>query len=353
MLSRLAFGQIRRVTPVGFGSDDPTVARVYRQAEREFGILAPPLALHAAAPPTLAAMWLMMREAMIVDGVVSRSAKEAVASAVSLGNSCPYCLSVHSGALTSLTPGRDGSALAGGAVDSMADPQLRALAQWGRTSGDRRAAQRPAPFPAAQGPELIGVAVLLHYVNRMVNVFLSATPLPPGAPRLALGPVLRILGAVMRRAGRIATEPGTSLDLLPDAPAPPDLAWAAGNPTIAAAFARAGAAVAAAGDRSVPAGVRDLVTAELARWDGQPRGISRSWVDEAVSRLPETQRPAGRLALLVAFASYQVDQRIVDGFRATQPGDRELIELASWSSLAAARRIGSWLHAREASTLSE
>src|SRR5437763_1243713 len=80
-----------------------------------------------------------------------------------------------------------------------------------------------APFPAEQGPELIGVAVLLHYLNRMVNVFLRDAPMPPGAPRFALGPVMRVLGASMRAAARHPWPAGASTDLLPAAALPPDL----------------------------------------------------------------------------------------------------------------------------------
>jgi hypothetical protein len=37
-----------------------------------------------------------------------------------------------------------------------------------------------------------------------------------------------------------------------------------------------------------------------------------------------------------------VDQPVVDEYRAGMPGDRELVELTSWASMAAARRVGSW-----------
>jgi hypothetical protein len=89
--------------------------------------------------------------------------------------------------------------------------------------------------------------------------------------------------------------------------------------------------------------VRELVTAELANWDGSARGLSRSWAEQAVSGLPAADRPAGRLALLMAFASYQVDRRIIDEYRDGRRSDRELIELAAWASLTAALRIGRWV----------
>jgi hypothetical protein len=93
----------------------------------------------------------------------------------------------------------------------------------------------------------------------------------------------------------------------------------------------------------VPASVRDLVMAELENWHGERRGPSRAWVDSAVSGLPAADQAAGRLALLTALASAQVDRSVVRMFRATRPGDSTLVELTAWASLAAARRVGTWI----------
>ena len=50
-----------------------------------------------------------------------------------------------------------------------------------------------------------------------------------------------------------------------------------------------------------------------------------------------------RLALLTALASYQVDRSVIDKFRLDWPDDATLVELTSWASLAAARRVGGWI----------
>jgi hypothetical protein len=175
----------------------------------------------------------------------------------------------------------------------------------------------------------------------MVNVFLTELPLPPGAPRMALGPVMWILDRRLR-PGR-PYQPGTSLELLPAALLPGDLSWASGDPVTEDAFARGCAAVDAAGARSVPESVRELVMAELENWRGERRGPSRGWVESAVSGLPAADRAAGRLALLTALASAQVDRSVVRMFRASRPGDSTLLELTAWASLAAARRVGTWI----------
>ncbi|WP_033330577.1 carboxymuconolactone decarboxylase family protein [Streptomyces novaecaesareae] len=340
---RRSLAQIRRVTPPRPAGAGKAVAGVFAEAEREFGMLPPPIGLHAASPEVLAASWVMLRETLVAAGRVDRATKEAVAAAVSAANSCPYCVQVHGATLAALLPTAAASAAGGADAAGVAE----AVAGWLReTGGQGHAPGGAARFPADAAPELVGVAVTFHYLNRMVNLFLAESPVPAGLPPAARAAATAVLGRLMRRAARGAPPAGTSLDLLPSAPLPGDLRWAAGTPSIAGAFARAAAAIDAAGARSVPDGVRALVAAELAGWTGEAPGLSRAWVEDAVSALPGEQRPAGRLALLTAKASYQVDDALVAEFRHGRPGDTALIELTSWAALTAARELGSRLAER-------
>jgi AhpD family alkylhydroperoxidase len=299
------------------------VADVYRQVERDFGMLAPPTAMHSASPDLLAASWAILRETLLVPGFADRASKEAVATGVSEANACPYCADVHGMTLDAISDG--------------ADPSV--LTSWARSTGS--SAVFP-PAPEAQAPELIGVAVAFHYYNRVVNVFLRESPFPSHVPESAKPKAREVLGGVLRPAA-VGPSAGDSVSLLPSAPLPNDLGWARGNPVIADAFARAFAVFEAGGVRSVPAGVRALVRGRLSVWDGRPPGLSRSWVEDPVATLPPSERAAGRLALTIALASFQVDEGMVEEFRRTAPEDEALLELASWAGMAAARRISSWL----------
>jgi hypothetical protein len=62
---RLSLRHIRRLAPVPPAGAPPAVRSVYDQVEAEFGMLAPPVALHAAAPEVLEAAWLMLRETLL------------------------------------------------------------------------------------------------------------------------------------------------------------------------------------------------------------------------------------------------------------------------------------------------
>jgi AhpD family alkylhydroperoxidase len=321
--------QIRRVAPVPFDTPEPAVSRIYREVERDFGVLAPPVALHAASPATTAAVWLMLRETLVAPGAADRADKEAVADGISRSNSCPYCVTMHGAMLDALGAGA-------GSVR---------VRDWAETNAIRGAAVADElPFREEAAPELVATAVLMHYLNRMVNVFLGEAPLPPKAPVQALKVVTPVLNWLQRSADRDAVTPGTSMDLLPRAPLPADMAWTAGNPVLTDAFSRAAAAIDRVGEQALPADVRELVLTRLKAWDGTPPGISRAWVEEAVGVLAPDDRAAGRLALLAAFASYQIDDAVVDAYRATADGqDARLIEATAWASLSAAREAASWM----------
>lgn len=327
--------QIRQVAPVAPRSARGLVADVYRQVERDFGMLAPPVSLHASAPPVLAAAWMMLRESLVASGQASRSMKELVAAAVSWGNQCPYCVDVHGSALLGLLRGPDAQRVAAGHFDQVADPGMRALAEWAR---DGRGAM---PYPEHR-VEHIAVAVAFHYYNRMVNIFLPDSPLPPNVPTGAQRSLRRVAAGLMGMLARPYRPPGASLELLPEAPAAADLSWTAAHPTISAAFARAAAAVDAAGTRTVPEEVRRLVAKELGSGGAIPRP-DRSWLPDTVAALPPAQRPAGRLALLTALASHTVTGGVIEDFRRGRPDDAALVEITAWASLAAARHAGAKL----------
>ncbi|WP_406011658.1 carboxymuconolactone decarboxylase family protein (plasmid) [Streptomyces sp. NBC_00637] len=319
--------QIRHVAPVAPREARGLAAEVYGQARREFGVLAPPLALHSPAPEVLAAAWLLLRETLLVEGRAGRAAKEAVATGVSQANECPYCVEVHQAKLQTLAgPDDDG---------------LAALTDWARTLTAADRPRTPAPFPAGHTPELLGTAVVFHYLNRMVRLFLPDSPVPAAAPRAGRGPALRMVARAMRPDTGAAVTAGAALGLLPAAPLPAALAWAEPEPAVAGALARAVACVDAAAERWVPEPVRDVLHAELAVADGVPPGPSRAWLGPLTAPLAPGQSSAARLSLLIALAPHQITDADVTAFRADQPGDRELVELAAWASLTAAVRAGS------------
>jgi AhpD family alkylhydroperoxidase len=343
----------RQVHHIHPAMHDPRTSAVRRQITRDFGMLGAtaPFALHLPAPQALHAYWAMVREPTC-GPLVDRAQKEAVAAAVSAINACPYCVDAHTTMLDALGDRAPAAAIPTGATHDIADPDLREVVAWARANRQPDAPiLRQPPFPDEHAPELIGIAVSYHYINRMVNIFAATSPFPLGDSKIK--PIVkRVALPIFRRLLARKVHPGASLDLLAPAPLPDDLGWARHDPIIADAFGRAAAAFDAIGQQALPDPVRQLVTARLSTWRGEEQGISRGWAESAIQTLPAPQRPLGRLALLAALASYQVDAHVLDDAR-THPGpagDEALVAAAGWASFAAARRIGSWLYTTSADT---
>lgn len=334
---RAALAHVEHVIPTDPANATGLVRAVYRQVERDFGMLAPPIALHSPAPTVLAAAWAMLHESLLTTGTTPRATKEAVATAVSAANACPYCVDIHSATLAGLDTGADSAAIAADRLGDVTDPQLRDIVQWAR----RPTLDAVVPFPAAQLPDLGGVAVVFHYINRMVSVFLRSSPLPPLTGQARRG-AKWMAGRVMSSLTHRPVVAGAALRLLPPAAVPQDLAWA-GTTGVAEAFARAGSAIEDAAAVVVPERIQYLVRARLADWDGTPPGLSASWVDSALAGVPDDELPAGRLAMLTALSAYQVGDAVIAGFKRHDPQDASLVTVASWAALAAARSIGARL----------
>lgn len=336
--------RVKYVRPVRPEEALGLVAAVYEQLARDFQLLAP-ITLTSPVPPLLAAFWMILRETLVA-GAVPRLEKELLAQAVSKANACPYCIAAHALMLRGGAEGDVARAVAQGDAEAIEVPHLRALATWALNS---RSPDHPAlaapPFHPGAAPEIIGTAVAFHTINRMVDVFLGDSPfaMPPGLGWTAHLLMKPVASTFARRLVSLTPLRGESLRLLPNAPLPPDLQWAEPDPVVAAALARATCVVDQLGASFVPGEARALVLERVSAWRGEFPDPSRSWVEDAIRPLAEPERPAARLALLAALASFQIDNDVVESFRERSPSDEALLGTVGWAAFTAARRVGTWL----------
>lgn len=265
-----------------------------------------------------------------------------IAAAVSRINACPYCVDVHSMMLNDagrndlannfLTPLQ-------AEFQEMADSKpIVAWALATRSPGAPILAS--PPFSQQDAPQMIGTAVMFHYINRVVNIFLEESPMPFKVPRA----VKRFMGTKLTsRAVNVVAQQGESLHLLPESPLPTDISWAASSPAVAGGLARMSTAVEQAGEAALPVATRELVLSHLQAWLGEDMGLSRGWVENAIEMLAPEEQPAARLALLAAFSSNQVDDGVMQACRAMGASDETLLAIVSWASFSTARKIGTWL----------
>lgn len=337
--SSVARRQIRYVHPVPPATATGAVAAVYRQVADEMRLVIPPASMHSPSPEALVGYWMLMREPLLPAGVAGRTLKEAVAAAVSVANICPYCVDMHSAGLYDLVGEDQAEAIATDNPQRLTDPLLREFVDWAATAHTPRGVL-PGGVSAVLRAELVGVVVAMHYLSRMVNVFLAPFLVPPGLGPRGRRRFKRGMGLVLRPTLRDPRPAGRSLTLAPSAPLPLEAAWAAGSSAVAEAAARSYALFEELGERSLSPVVRALVQSWLLDWNGDDMGLSRQWCEGAVAALGPADRAAARLTLLTALSSYQVDEDVVGDFRSHFAGDRSLIEATAWASFAAARRIG-------------
>lgn len=333
---------IRYVTPVPYRRATGLTAHIYQQLTTDF-MPAPLVALHSPIPDLFASVWSILRESLLA-GSANRSHKETVAATVSKTNECPFCVEAHTVMLRATSEHEVANAILQGDYDSIRDPEHHALVQW--VLGHQTPftpSNHPTPFSQADAPEMIGTVLTFQYINRMANVFMGDSLLP--LPSIAKGPVYRLYAATSGKRTVRPLEAGHSLQFLPETPLTNDLSWAAGNASVAKAFAAFAKVVEATGETILPDDVRGLVTERIQSWNGEVMGMSRRWVDDAASQVDARHRAAVRLTLLSALASYQVDDAIIEDFRLSYPDDTQLIGAAAWASWATARRINAWLSA--------
>ncbi len=337
---------MKYISPLRQPSVKTLVGQVYSQIKHDFGVIADPFRLHSPVPDLLAGIWSVVRETGCASQV-HWSVKEAVAAAVSQSNACPYCVEIHGAVASTHASQPLTDLIKQGRTADIADPSLRAVVTWALAS--RTPGSTPLlapPFSLQEAPEIIGIAVVYHYINRMVQVFLPESLLPSLVRGGWIGDVVwSQVGRKLAHSHDQAKEAGASLRFLPEADLPAEMSWAASSPSISRAFAGWAALVNQTGTEILSPQVRHLVTTTLQTWKGEPPALGRAWVNQAVADLAEADRAEGSLALLTALAPYQIDEEIIRAYRVHHLADAHLVGVVAWASFEASRRIATFLQA--------
>lgn len=333
---------IKYITTVSPTSAHGLVAELYTQIKRDFGAIVEPFSLHSLLPKLLAGVWIATRETELT-GIVPRNTKEVIATAISIANKCPYCVDAHTIMLDAVGEHKASDALSKRAISGIGDSKLKAIGEWALSTllPDSVILHSP-PFSKKEAPEIIGMAVQYHYINKMVSFFLNETPLPLNR-RWLKRPLKRMAGWYFSFSAKRPKLPGESLKFLPDSELPSDLVWARDSQYVAKAFARFAAAINEVGKENLADNVRSSVQSYISTWYGESPGISRQWVEKAIQNLDNRSKTAGRLVLTAAIAPYQVDEKMICHFRTLHPKEETLLGAIAWGSFMVAKRIGAWL----------
>jgi AhpD family alkylhydroperoxidase len=320
----------RFVTPVPRKAATGLVASVYTQSTAELGVafsphLSPAQDLHAAT-------WAVLRESQLA-GQAPRSAKEAVAAAVAVANSCPFCIDAHTALIHATGAHRLADAVARG--ETPTDPSDAALVAWAKATRTPAAPElRTLPFPPELTAEYVGTVLVNHFINRMMDALRPDAILPANSILAGVG--RRLAGLALARTVRRARRPGESLPLVAGAAGAPP-AWAVDTPigTAFAAFRHA----AEAGGMMLGIPAQGVIRARVAEWDGTHPPLAGGWLNEPLAATAVTDQAGTRLALLAALAPYRIADADVAAWRATHPADADLVRLLAFGAFTAVDRV--------------
>lgn len=345
MVDDMTEKQVRYLNPVPANSPTPEIVDLYTQVRREFQLV-PPLTLFSPSTELFGGVWRVLRESLIIDGNVPRSTLEAVSAAVSSINACPYCVDAHSGMLHATSRHDVVDSIYANDMSLIQDDKTRRIVQWAvATKTPGAAILKSPPFTPEQAPEIIGTAMVFHFINRMVSIFLSESPMPVAFESITLRKMaVRIFGATMakkivnRETGENTLSEAGSPEQLPS-----DLKWAMPCESIARAFSHFSELMAQQEVQYIPVAVGRIVKKQLDLWQGEDMPMGNDWVNKLTDDLSGADKQIAKLALLAALAPYRVNDAVVSEFQAECPGDNVLLAVTAWASFTAVRKVGTWM----------
>lgn len=163
-------------------------------------------------------------------------------------------------------------------------------------------------------------------INRFGHVVMEDSPVgSPFGLQAAKAFLLRLFGSELEVTRRLPLEPGRALPLLPEAELTEDMSWAKSNPRVADALAPWTAAVEREANQVVSPRVKQVVEQSLSVWQGEKIPLSRSWVVHEVQGLSGQKRAIAELAIVLAKAPYQVDEKMAEAILDFDPDEARFI----------------------------
>ncbi|MHC4284996.1 MAG: hypothetical protein ACYSWZ_18810, partial [Planctomycetota bacterium] len=328
----------RFFTPISLKTATGLVKEVCLQSERDFFINGT-ITSHAAAPEIMAGMWVGGRETSLTNIKLPAWLKKAMGAALSEVNKCPYCEDM----LLSLTHGARqnnvANSLRKNQVDSISDEITQKRLKWTKASITKNSPELDnPPFSPDEMPEALGTLVVFNYTNKISDFTMEGSPVPT----FIRGGALKLFGVELRESSAMDLEHGASLNLLTEVEISEEFHWAASTPLVAEALSR--------WNHVVETGINDVLTKEtqnkirenLKSWEGGQMGLSRAWVEEEIQEIREDERDKARIALIVAKASYQIDDGAIEKVVQQGLSEADLVKLGAWGALLGAKTISNW-----------
>jgi len=197
--------------------------------------------------------------------------------------------------------------------------------------------QQP-PFSKGEAPEIISTAVLFHYLNRMVTVFLGETILPFNISflRSFMKKLAAMMFSKVLASEKKKNESFFEVDMSEFGD---PFYWTKSNVRIHHALSSFYKVVHSLGKESISNQVFEFITTEIDNWTGSEH-IDISDLDEKLKTVDVEFRKMAKMLYFISFMPYRVTTGLVTDLRKTYKlEDDEILGMFSWASYMTAAKI--------------
>ena len=315
-------------------------AEVYEQIEEDFFVNGS-LTSRSKVPSLFAAIWMAGRETVLVSDELTRTTKEALTATLSSINDCPYCGDMMVSLIHAADRHDDAVQILSETEENITDSLLRERLLWVRAVATPGAKPPTStPFNMEELPEAIGSLMALSDINRFSHIVMDGSPVnaPFGLQKIK-ELALRLFGSELKATHVRPLAPGCALKYLPDAELPVDMQWAKSNPRIARTVSQWAATIESEAGNVIPERTRQVVHDSLKQWQGEQMPMGRSWVEQEIDSLKGNDQAIARLALVLAKASYQTDDKLVKEVLKYNSEQEQFLRILAWCSFTSARYV--------------
>ncbi len=321
------------------------VKKINQQTERDF-LLAAPQSISTPSERVHAVRWAALREVFAVKTHVKRATKETLAAVVAQSNTCPFCEDVHGASVSATGDNIVAEAIVNGTWQNLKDEKTKLLIEWGlNTRNSDASIIKNPPFSEIEAPEIIGTALTFHSINRLVNIFLTESPMPGIlGSKLLKKLALRIASMTMFKSMvEKNVKAGDALQFIENHAVQEHLHWAQAVPAYAKVLAAEEFLLTKIEQDLIPSVSGKLLKEKVSRWQGEEMPMGKAWLSDILKDLDENEKPIAKMMFLAAFAPYTVTENDINEFRKVKPSDEELVEVCFWAIQILTNRIGEWL----------
>ena len=312
---------------------------LYKHIELNFGKLAEPFVLHSINQNITAGVWAMLYETVLVDGKINRSIKETIATCISEVNSCNYCVDAHSIMIfgTDKTLQNNITNIKNGNTKPQSKEDKIILWALNNLNFENVIIQN-APFSKQEAPEIIGTAVLFHYINRMVTLFAGDTPLPTTKMR---GFVMNIASKfIFGKAIRKKKMAGESLTFIDKGLNNKPFEWADTSANINSAFQSF--------KQQTEKNIEKILSSELitllrnfsTNLDLISQSFGTNQLDSFLLKVEPSERDIAEFCYLTMFDSHKIHDKHFTNLKQQIKKDEDILQIAAFSSMLISESIG-------------